>query len=214
MSLSNPIKDFKQQIKDLFPNQTGITKHFNDLLASHSSLFNDDDDITKFFLNLKNAQDEFFDPQYMPNVSTSTLAGYMKSLHEIVTNSSIAPVLKLNLTEEYEELLDVIDKRKKNYNNIARKASRNKDKFTPTPTLTLTTPPAPPPTPPTETLEDPLEDQEESEEEEPVPTPNNMKAVSMLRKYKNLELDPFKRIYLEAILDLLIREPRVGEAMR
>lgn len=198
--IATTIKEFQKNVKDLFHDQTGVTKHFNDLLASHANFFNETDDISKFFLNLKNAQDEFFDPQHMPNVSASTLAGHMTSLHKIVTNFSIAPILKLNINDEYEELLDVIDKRKKNYNNIAKKASRDKDK-TPEPPITITTQ-APPPPP---SLEDPLEDPSDEESEEEIVEPHSHdKAVSMLRKYKMHEIDPFKRLYLELILELLV----------
>lgn len=131
MSLS--IKDFSSLVskqENIENNGSSVNpyNHLIKLFESHG--YKDEDNVINFFMLLKNAPDEFFLSENMPQKwSLRTYSTAMESLYLINKHDNVKSVLiELLGEDEYNELLDSINNQKKKYMNEYKKENRKKKK--------------------------------------------------------------------------------------
>lgn len=206
------------RLKDTLAANLNPVNNLEKLLESHKFV-NHGEDVTNFLYNLSMHTEEFFKPENMPaSWSVRAYSNSMESLLHVLADEEVkANVIKDIGEEEYEELVSIINSRRKQYMNEAKKETRRKNKeeiagTDPSPLQVVTQLPVSPPnliaTEPLPThggtkVEATHENEETKEEQDPSRVNKKMKHLNwILDRYTEIEQDPFKRL----ILDLMRQE--------
>lgn len=203
------------RLKETLPSHLNPVNNLEKLLESHKHPDpQQNEDASNFFYHLLNFTEDFFQPQNMPpSWSIRAYSNSMESLLHVLKDAEVKSNMSLELGEEvYEDLLSIVDGRRKKYMADAKKEARHKKEdiqASPAPLQVVTQLPV--------TMEQPVAGGT-VEPEQPVvvnPTPppppenkpNNLgervkHLTWILHRYKELEEDKFKGL----ILDLMLEE--------